>query len=123
MGSDTGADKEQAGVRAQETLARIRAQLAVCRASAVDAVYRKLDHLLLDARLVEAEAFLDAIAGSTEPEPMPLSILLSAMTAARPWRIALGVEVWTRLAERARQIAFLEGGDAKVAALSPYLDG
>jgi hypothetical protein len=79
------------------------------RADEIDALYDRLDDLLLTGRMNEARQELAAMA-ETEDR---LHLLLSALAVTYPWRAGLE-EVRAAIRERARKIAFDLGGESKV---------
>jgi len=69
--------------RAERVVASIKAKLQDGRKpDAIDIVYRELDDLLLHHLFDEASVLLSAFAKSE----LPLSLLMSALIAAKPWR-------------------------------------
>ena len=80
---------------AEAFVRRVRKALASNQADAVDVVYRDLTGALLAARFVDARAMLRAVGGAD----LPRAIVLSAVTASRPWREALG-DAWADLSAK-----------------------
>jgi ribosomal protein L20A (L18A) len=102
---------------AQKTIEKIQEELSRNkRARAIDVVYQELTSRLLATRFEEAAILIQVLA---QQKKLPLAILLSALTASRPWRATLG-KARAELSKKARELAADES-EEKVRQISRFL--